>query len=88
MGKKIVIAPGYYSRKYGINVIVTKLSIKSRSCIRFSQAPGIQTIRFGPMFGAVGPLLILKIQSVRGRSLGLRELGSTLSRQDGTIVGG
>ena len=40
--KKIVVAPSYYSRKYGINVIVTKLSINSRSCIRFCQAPGIQ----------------------------------------------
>ena len=38
------------------------------------------------MFGAVGPLLILTIESVRGRSLGLRELGSILSRWDGIIV--
>ena len=37
-----MIAAGYYSRKYGINVIVINLSIKSRSCVRFFQAPGIQ----------------------------------------------
>ena len=30
--------------------------------------------------------MILTIESLRGRSLGFRELGSTLSRQDGTIV--
>ena len=39
-----------------------------------------KTIHFGSIFGAVGPSLILTIDSVRSRSLGLRELGSTLSQ--------
>ena len=46
----------------------------------FARDRAFKTIRFGTIFGAVGPLLILTIESVRGRSLGLRELGSTLSR--------
>ena len=46
----------------------------------FARHRAFKTIHFGTIFGAVGPLLILTIESVRGRSLGLREFGSTLSR--------
>ena len=50
------------------------------AALGFARHRAFKTIRFGPMFGAVGPLLILTIESIRDRSLGLRELGSTLSR--------
>ena len=46
----------------------------------FARHRAFKTIRLGTIFGAVGPLLILTIESVRGRSLWLCELGSTLSR--------
>ena len=46
----------------------------------FARYRAFKTIHFGTIFGAVARLLILTIDNVRSRSLGLRELGSTLSR--------
>ena len=46
----------------------------------FARHRAFKTIHYGTILGAAGGLLILTIESVRGRSLWLRELGSTLSR--------
>ena len=63
-----------------ITVFVTMLGTKSRAASGFARHRAFKTIHFCAIFDTLGPLLILTIESVRGRSLGLRELGSTLSR--------
>ena len=67
--------------KTDITVLVTKLDIKSRAASGFAGHRVFKTIYFCAIFGTVRPLLILTvIEIVRGRSLGLRKLGSSLSR--------